>query len=351
MRMLSLFIGVPSDGRDPIHARVVELLLADAFAQHRVPGLDVLGAVRGVDARAELEVPVLGGREDPGELLHLRVRDPQHRGERPVLVRSGRDLRLRPATRRRAEHLDVAEDDARDVRPVRAADAERGDEVDLVAGLERADEALMLVAGNLDCALDAGQLGLDPPLRRRREAARRDLLARVDRLRGDELGDLVGIRDRARHDAAAHDLTLPEHLLLLDLCTGRAGRDVALRDPDRHVRLVLADVPLIIRHVEARQQGRDDGQRDGNGDVFDPVRHERLFSFLFLGCYSTSWTERTPKSSDPLPDSERIPSQMTRTKWPSTVALLPFAVKPATRKPTQPITRYSKLAPLLRTAS
>src|SRR5215207_11621647 len=115
MRMLSLFIGITStDGRDPFHARVVELLLTDAFAQHRVPGLDVLGAVRGVDARAELELPVLSGRENPGELLNLRVRDPQHRGERSILICSGRDLRLRPTARGCAEHLDVAEDDSGD---------------------------------------------------------------------------------------------------------------------------------------------------------------------------------------------------------------------------------------------
>src|SRR5215203_7511569 len=143
MRMLSLFIAVPSDGRDPIHARVVELLLPHALAQHRVPGLDVLRAVRGVDAGTELEMPVLGAGEHPGELLHLRVGDPQHRGEGAVLVGRRRQLRLSAAAGRRAEHFYVTEDDARYVRPVRAADAKRGDDVDLVAGLERADEQLV----------------------------------------------------------------------------------------------------------------------------------------------------------------------------------------------------------------
>ena len=151
----------------------------------------------------------------------------------------------------------------------------------MVAVGQRAREQLVRVAGELEGAHRALQLGADAALGRRREAARRDLLAGVDRLRRDQVEDLVGVRDRARHDTAPDELGLDEHALARDVGAGGARRDVGLGDEDRHVRLVLADVALVVRHVKARQERRDESQRDCDRDVPDAVRHERLFPSRF----------------------------------------------------------------------
>ena len=89
-------------------------------------------------------MPFLGGREHPVQLLHLRIRDPEHDGKTALGSRG--DLRGLRTGARRAQHLDVTQDDPRE--PVRLSSvvelhAERGDEVDLVTRLERAGEQLV----------------------------------------------------------------------------------------------------------------------------------------------------------------------------------------------------------------
>ena len=96
----------------------------------------------------------------------------------------------------------------------------------------------MLVAGNLEGAnvpLSWGGAALGG----RREATGRHLLAGEHRLRRDEVVELLGIRDRARDDAAADDLGLLEQALPRDVRAGGPDRNVALRDEDGNVRLAL----------------------------------------------------------------------------------------------------------------
>src|SRR5688500_17263734 len=143
MRMLSLFIAVASNGLDVPRAGVLELLRAHSLAQHRVPALDVLRAVCAVDAGPELEMPLLRGRVNPVQLLHLRVRDLEHHGDSAVTRRGGAELLRGVDPRGGAEHLDVAQDDPREedaAAPRGAAGLEGGDDIDLVADLERPGE-------------------------------------------------------------------------------------------------------------------------------------------------------------------------------------------------------------------
>src|SRR5918995_6892071 len=168
MRMPSLFIAAPSNRLDVSGACVLELLLAYALAEHRVPALDVLRAVRGVDAGAHLELPLGCRGVDPVQLLHLRVGDLEDDVVAAVAARG--DLLGRVGGGRRAQDLDVADDDPGEVGSASAGGAPRlegCDEVDPVADLEDSGHQLVLVAVDLDRALDARQLSLDSPLRRR----------------------------------------------------------------------------------------------------------------------------------------------------------------------------------------
>ena len=230
-------------------------------------------------------------------------------------------LRVRPAGC--LQHLDVAQDDPRDGEGL-IVRLDRDHEVDVVALVQCAGEQLMLVACELERAHRALELGADPAFRRGREAARRDLLAGIDRLRRDEVEDLVGIRDGAWHHAAPNEFRLDEEALTRHVRAGGTRRNVPLRDEDRHVRLVLADVALVVRHVEARQERRNKSQRDCDRDVPDAVRHERLPS-------SPSWCAIRQVGSNGRRNRRhrrlvlRSPSQMTRVNDPSSQdSLLPW---------------------------
>ena len=108
------------------------------------------------------------------------------------------------------------------------------------------------------------------------EAAERDLLAGVDLLRDQERANLVGARDRAGDDGALHDvLDVSIMLFADDVGAGCPLRDVVRRDVDLDGALALADVTLVVRDVERRQQRRDERKRNGDGDVADAVGHSR----------------------------------------------------------------------------
>src|SRR5918994_5440322 len=170
MRMLSLFTALTPNCRNVVRAGLVELLLAHALAEDRVPALHVLGTVGAVDAGAQLEVPLRRRGVDPMELLHLRVSDFQDHVESATPIAGGRDLLFRIHGSRCSKNLDIAQDDAGELDSGCAAGAERGDEIDLVALLKCSGEQVVLAGVDLDRALDAGELSLDPPLRLRREA-------------------------------------------------------------------------------------------------------------------------------------------------------------------------------------
>ena len=140
-------------------------------------------------------------------------------------------------------------------------------------------EQLVAVAVDLDRAEVALELSLDPGRLDRLEAVDADLLARVDGLGDDEVLDLRRLRDRARHDGAAGDLLRTEELLREDIGAGRAGVDLVRGDVDGDARLVLLHGPLVIGDVEAREQGCERRQADGEDDISEAIRHG-LFSFL-----------------------------------------------------------------------
>src|SRR5512146_1135775 len=91
------------------------------------------------------------------------------------------------------------------------------DHVDMVADLERAREQLVRVAVELVGALRALDLRPDALLPRRSKPPGRDLLALVDVLGCDVLGELVGRGDRARDDCLARNGLLRQELLVDDV--------------------------------------------------------------------------------------------------------------------------------------
>ena len=145
------------------------------------------------------------------------------------------------------------------------------DHVDAVAVVERAGEGLVDVALHLEGADVALQVGADAPLGDGAEPPRRHLLAFKRRLGGDQAADLVGAGDCARDDAAPRNLERRQHPGRLGPC--RAFSDVLLGNEHRHVVLAALDVPLVARHVEAREEGGHSRESDRDHDVSCSICH------------------------------------------------------------------------------
>src|SRR5262249_32899145 len=158
-------------------------------------------------------------------------------------------------------------------------DLPRGHDVDVVAGLERAGHQLVLVTLDLVRTLRALDLRADALLLRRSEAARGHLLTLVDVLRRDVLGQLLGARDRTGDDGLLRHRHLLQHVLVDDFRATRPRRDVLGGDVHRDLVLAVLHVALVVDDVNARQDGGEGGQRDGDADVLDAVVHSP-FSFV-----------------------------------------------------------------------
>src|SRR4051794_28579841 len=162
---------------------------------------------------------------NPDHLLRLEIRHAELY-ERGLLAR--RDGGAGGALIGRREHQKVTEDDAADrcrgavVVCTSPADFPAGGHVDVIAGLERAGQELVLITFDLVGALRALDLRADALLPGRREAARADLLALEHILSGDVLRQLLRVRDRTRNDRLPRDRLLLEHLLIDDLRATRA---------------------------------------------------------------------------------------------------------------------------------
>ena len=231
---------------------------------------------------------------------------------------AGASLLVSVSTVRPLQDEDVAEDDARRGRvaavETRALDLERGDDVDVVVALEGAAHQLVAVAVDLDRAEIALELSLDPGRLDRLEAVDAELLARVDGLGDDEVLDLRRLRDRARHDGAAGDLLRTEELLRENVGAGRAGVDLVRGDVDGDARLVLLHGPLVIGDVEAREQGCERRQADGEDDISEAIRHG-LFSFLCRLLFD-ELDDPDARAVAAGPGRPWIPSQITRVNQP-----------------------------------
>ena len=143
----------------------------------------------------------------------------------------------------------------------------------MVALVDRSREQLGIASGDLEGAEVALELGSDPLLLRGAEAPGRDLLARVDGLDGDQVVDLVRLRDRTRDHAPPRHVLDAQHVALCNVRAGGSERDVVRGDVDGNLLLALLDVSLVVRDVKRRQQGGDDRKRDRDADVAKSICH------------------------------------------------------------------------------
>jgi hypothetical protein len=137
----------------------------------------------------------------------------------------------------------------------------------------------VLVAFDLVRTLRALDLRADALLLGGSEAARGDLLALVDVLRRDVLRQLLGARDGAGDDGLLRHRHLLQHVLVDNFRAARARRDITGSDEHRNLVLAVLHVALVVDDVDARQDGGESSQRDGDADVLDAVIHSP-FSFL-----------------------------------------------------------------------
>src|SRR6185503_12750141 len=154
--------------------------------------------------------------EDPEELLGLRVRHGQL--DRLVAGRLSDALGLARSLRS-IEDEDVAQNDARDLLVLDSGQLPGADHVDVVTGRQRPDEKLVRVAGDLERAEVSGDLRPDALLLLGAEAQERDLLAGVDRLRGDLAREILRLHDRAWGNSGLRHLGTRE--LSGDVVSGR----------------------------------------------------------------------------------------------------------------------------------
>src|SRR5690242_5385787 len=168
----------------------------ETVLQDAPEAVDVIRAVGVMRDRAQLEMPTIrtcagGVGEAVLDLLRLVVGQRKHhcgiRPDRP------RELASRGRRGRCLEHLQVADQDAAVEDVLRARQMKCRDEINMVAGLERPGEQLVLVARKGEGAHRAPQLSHDPRLGDRAEALGGDLLARECLLRGDQRLDLVRV--------------------------------------------------------------------------------------------------------------------------------------------------------------
>ena len=254
----------------PPPSRVLRFACLETVLEEREVGLGSLGAVGRVRRRPERERPSAVLRH-PEELLLLRVGEREL--DREALVGVLGDLRLHVGLDRGLEDEDVAQERAAHVVGLVLRRVPRADDVDTVAGLQRPGQQLMLVAGNLDGAEVARELGADAPLRFRLEAQLAHLLALVD-LGGDDLrGDVRRIEKRAWRDLAALDLGGREVPAGVELCARRSDGDVLGRHPDRDELLIILEPTPLLGDVIEDEQDRDGGERDREPEIAESIRH------------------------------------------------------------------------------
>jgi hypothetical protein len=200
-------------------------------------------------------------------------------------------MRSRVRRRRRLQHPDVPEDDPRDALLARAvADLHVRDDVDPVADAERSGERLVHISGDLHGPQGAAKHAADPLHRCVGEARERDLLTGVDRLCCDERADLLRARDRPGDDALTKHLLLLEEALRRHVGAGRSFRNVACGDEHGDVLLRVLDRFLVVRDVEADEEGGQDGKPNRGEEIAGAVGHGQQ---SFLG-QLTSWMARAP---------------------------------------------------------
>ena len=180
----------------------------------------------------------------------------------------------------RREHLDVGHQHPRcvlfGVRAVRKRrlNRERGDDVDVVAGVQRSVEDAVRVVGDLDGTHGAGDLRRDRRARALGEHRRRDLRAGGHGAGGREtLVERVDRRVGARHDIALDDLARLECAGVDELLDRAAGCDGRLGDNDSDVLLAVVSLLLDVAGVKDHQARRDRGQDERDDDIADAVGH------------------------------------------------------------------------------
>jgi hypothetical protein len=144
----------------------------------------------------------------------------------------------------------------------------------VVAGAQRAREDLIRVRGaDLDRPHRPLGLGADAELLRVAEAARRDLLARQDRVGADEPDDLIRAGDRARDERRPRNGQRLRHVAGDDRRPGRPGRDV--RGGDEHVDVLCAVLYVlsVIGDVDGHEHGGEQAEHDGHYDIPELIRH------------------------------------------------------------------------------
>ena len=147
----------------------------------------------------------------------------------------------------------------------------------MVAGLQDAGQNLCGIAFDGDRAEGAVQLGTRTKLCMIGEATQRHLLLGEDRLGRDEVRDLVGVRDRTRHDVALGDLRRNHQMALDDVGARGADGDVALGDVHADGLLAVLHVPLVVGDVEQRQEPGHEGQGDRDEYVANAICHGGSF--------------------------------------------------------------------------
>ncbi len=148
------------------------------------------------------------------------------------------------------------------------------DQVDVVAGLERAAQDHVVIDRELHSPVVVLDLGGDARVLRRREHGGGHLLARVQVL----LGDVAAVQrllvlQCADDDVLLHDrtrLNLPARDRISD---ARAGGDVGRRNQHRGGLLRALGLLLDVAGVHDHQKRCDAGQNQRDRDVADVVRH------------------------------------------------------------------------------
>ena len=162
------------------------------------------------------------------------------------------------------------------------------DDVDAVAGVERAGEHLIGGTGDLQRPLVALELRPDALLLRQREPVEGHLLTPVDRL-----GEVEALeKRRIRHCLGRR--VLPCNRLLVeaarDRAAGRPDGEVLRRHVDRHALVAGGSVAPCRGHVDDRQQDGSGRKHAGEHDVPDSIvdRHSTrsVVSLLNRPCFT-----------------------------------------------------------------
>ena len=214
---------------------------------------------------------------DERDLGRVGLRDGQHqRLLLGVLVLLGELARARLGVGgRRLEDAHVGHQAAREEQVAggvaRRLDGERGEVVDVVAGLDRAEGAAGEVDVDADAALGLVQGEGRGLVGRRAEHLRDDLLVGVDVVGGDLALEACGALQGARRDVGPQDLLGAHHPGRL--LAGRAGGDVLVGHHDLDALLIARHLVLVARRVEQHRGRGGYRERERDGDIAHAVGH------------------------------------------------------------------------------